>query len=72
MFVPPHLESRAFAFECGRDIASVLAECFGFVVYIVGSDLEYLLCFNNHDYVIAAGAAKSWLIARCAEAQKSH
>src|SRR5579859_4504092 len=32
MFVPPHLESRAFKFERCRDIAAVLAACSGFVV----------------------------------------
>jgi hypothetical protein len=67
MFVPPHLESQAFRFDAGRDVASVLAECSGFVVYIVGINLEYLLCFNDHEYLIASGTAKPWLLARCNE-----
>lgn len=67
LFAPPHLESRAFAFEHARDVARVLAECPRFVSYVVGRDLEYLVCFDDHDCVRAVGTAKAWLASRCAK-----
>src|SRR5262249_31610357 len=65
MFAPPHLESQAFRFDASRDVVPVLGECSAFEVYVVGINLEYLLCFNDHDYLIAAGMAKPWLKSRC-------
>jgi hypothetical protein len=67
LFVPPHLESTAFLFECSRDVSPVLRECSGFVVYVAASSPDSLLCFNDHDFIIAAGDAKGWLSTRYAK-----
>jgi hypothetical protein len=57
----PEVEPSAFEFEHGNEIVSVLAECSGFEFYVTDAERTYLLCFNHHDYLIAAGRAASWL-----------
>lgn len=59
----PDLERSAFEFRRGADLTAVLGECSGFVFYVCDEELSYLLCFNDHDYLIAVGAARSWLTA---------
>jgi hypothetical protein len=60
-------EPEMFEFEHCRDIVSVLAECTGFEVYVTDKELSSVLCFNHHDFLIAAGDARAWLSARSTE-----
>ncbi len=61
LFFDDHDEATVFRFEDGHDIVTIIAECFAFEFYVTNPAVEYLLCFNHHDYLIAAGAAKKWL-----------
>ena len=45
----------------GKLVAEVLSRTVGFVFYVVSPRLEYLICFNDHDLLIGAGAAKAWI-----------
>lgn len=63
----PHLESSVLEFRTGDELTTVLGECSAFVFYMCDPDLTALVCFNDHDFVIATGAAKLWL----AEAARS-
>jgi hypothetical protein len=40
-----------------EDIRDVIGECFGFEYYVVPKDLDWLLCENHHDTLIAVGDA---------------
>jgi hypothetical protein len=40
-----------------EDIRDVIGECFGFEYYVVPKGLEWLLCENHHDILIAVGDA---------------
>ena len=51
-----------YLFEKGNDIPDVLDEMFCFVFYLVDPNYKYILCFNDHDYLIGAGDVKSWLV----------
>jgi hypothetical protein len=57
----PKDEASMFAFEKGSDIPVVLSDCFAFEFYITDGLGSYLICFNHHDFLIAAGKAKEWL-----------
>lgn len=30
--------------------------------YLTNASTDYLLCFNHHDYLIACGAAREWVV----------
>lgn len=55
-----------FEFTHRRDIVAVLAECTGFEFYLTDVEATFLLCFNHHDVLIAAGDARPWLLT-CAQ-----
>lgn len=50
-----------FVFEDGADVVPVLAETHGFVLYLSNERLDYLLCFNDHDSILACGDAAHWV-----------
>jgi hypothetical protein len=52
-----------FAFESATDVVSVLAESTGFEFYLTDEDVSFVLAFNHHDYISAAGGAADWLAA---------
>ena len=54
-------DKTVFEFTDGADIVPTLQECFGFEYYLTNYELDYLICFNHHDVLIAAGTACSWL-----------
>ena len=62
----PRLDNTVLEFARGADLEIVLAECSGFVFYVCDSAMTYVMCFNDHDYVIAVGSAKPWLEQRTA------
>jgi hypothetical protein len=38
-----------------RDIQAVIGECYGFEFYVIQKQLEWLVCENHHDVVVAVG-----------------
>ena len=65
-FFNPEDDKEIFRFQHAKAVVDVLEDCFGFEFYISDENLSYLLCFNHHDMLIAAGTAKQWLEARTA------
>jgi hypothetical protein len=61
MLFDPSDEVVGVRFAHGSQVVPVLAESFGFEFYVTNEQLEFLLCFNHHDFLIAAGSAKAWL-----------
>jgi hypothetical protein len=57
----PHDEKTYFEFDSGVDIPRVIEECFGFEFYVTDRQTSFLLCFNHHDFLIGAGAARAWV-----------
>jgi hypothetical protein len=54
-------EGSVFKFQYGAEIVPLLAECYDFEFYLTDDKLSYFICLNNHDYLITAGTAASWL-----------
>ena len=41
----------------GSALTSILSETFGFRFYVTSSEADYILCFDDHDCLIANGKA---------------
>lgn len=61
MFFNPCDEKKVISFKNGDDIVAILGDTYGYEFYITNRAVEYLLCFNHHDILIACGDAKEWL-----------
>jgi hypothetical protein len=61
LFYDSTAESCMFRLDSGTDVVSLLGECCGFVFCVTNESLSYVLCQNDHDYLIGAGAAKAWV-----------
>jgi hypothetical protein len=45
----------------GLNLSAILGECTGFIFYLTDLNFTYLICFNDHDILIGAGAAIDWV-----------
>lgn len=54
-------EMCAFRLQNGENLARLLADCPGFEFYVTNTKYDYVLCHNNHDFLIGAGAAIRWV-----------
>lgn len=61
IFFNPADEPAMFAFRHGAQVVPVLEETPAFEFYLTDAEATYLLCFNHHDFLIAAGTAAQWL-----------
>ena len=57
----PKEEVVAFELTDGAELVTLLADCTGFEFYVTNKSTRYLLSFNHHDFLVAAGEAKEWL-----------
>lgn len=64
MFFLDWQEPAIVQFEQGSRIVPVLEEVFGFEFYITSPEVDYVICHNHHDVLIATGAARNWLLER--------
>jgi len=61
LFFEPLDEKVAFSFPNKQSLVDTLEECFGFVFYLTDQNFSYLICHNDHDYLITTKSAKKWL-----------
>lgn len=54
-------EEQALQFERGRDLVRVLEGVHRTEFYVTDHITSFLLCFNDHDCLVAAGRAAPWL-----------
>lgn len=55
-------ETAVYEAQSCPELVRLLAECPGFVFYVTNRRYDFLICHNDHDYLIAAGTAKPWLL----------
>ena len=63
----PRDEVGAVEFDDGSELIPTLEKCPGFEFYVTDPSYTFLLCFNHHDFLVAAGDAQEWLRRRVAE-----
>ncbi len=62
LFVNPDDEEDMWIVPSGIALTSILSETIGYVFYVTSLEADYLLCFDDHDCLIAAGEAIKWLL----------
>lgn len=62
MFFLDWQEPEMIEFEQGSQISRVLGGSFNFEFYVTNPEVEYILCHNHHDFLVATGTAMSWLL----------
>jgi hypothetical protein len=45
----------------GSTLTSILSETIGFPFYVTSLNTDYMLCFDDHDCLIANGKAVEWI-----------
>ena len=50
-----------FHVPSGSSLGELLCNTFGFVFYVTDADATYLVCFNDHDFLVCCGSAWAWL-----------
>jgi hypothetical protein len=58
---PSRIETAGVVFANGAELPAIVERCSGVELYVTDEAYEFLLCFNHHEFIIAAGAAKLWL-----------
>jgi hypothetical protein len=61
MLFDEETERGIFSFCNFNDIVKTLSESIGFVFYLTNSNLDFLICHNDHDYLIGSGIASDWI-----------
>jgi hypothetical protein len=54
-------DDAMFRIPSGRDVVTLLRECSSFPFYVTNDALDYVICHNDHDYIVGAGRAKAWV-----------
>jgi hypothetical protein len=54
-------EAEMFQVPSGTALHDLLYNTFGFVFYVTDSEATYLICFNDHDFLIGCGSARRWI-----------
>lgn len=57
-------EVEMFRVPSGSSLDELLGHTFGFVFYVTDVNANYLICFNDHDFLICCGSALEWLKGR--------
>ncbi|WP_396019832.1 MULTISPECIES: DUF6756 family protein [Nostocaceae] len=58
LFVNPDEEQEMWSIPSGKALTSILSETIGFPFYVTSQDTDYMLCFDDHDCLIAT--EKPW------------
>jgi hypothetical protein len=61
LFTEKKDENTIIKMTNGPELSLILGDSFHFVFYITNDNCDYLLCFNDHDYLIGCGTAKKWI-----------
>lgn len=70
LFVNPDEEKDMWIVPSGVILTSILSETVGFPFYVTSLEADYILCFDDHDCLIATGKAVEWLV-KIRESQSS-
>ena len=60
----PSDDTGAFSCRDGDRLRTLLGQTHGFEFYLTDRSASYLICFNHHDFLLAAGDAAPWLAKR--------
>ena len=62
MFLEPNSEQFGISLENGKDLVDILDAIGYLVFYITNPEYDFLLAYNDHDYLIVTGEkAEKWM-----------
>ena len=56
--------AEMFHVPSGSSLDGLLANTYGFVFYVTDAEADFLICFNDHDFLMGWGGAREWLEGR--------
>jgi len=62
MFFEQKDDDSFLEFTNGKDITEIVNNSFIFTFYLTNRNCEYLIAYNQYDYLICAGMAEEWLL----------
>jgi hypothetical protein len=62
LFFEPTEYDLAFKIKNGAELSDILENAYKFSFYITNEKRSFLLCYNDHNNLIASGEASEWLI----------
>ena len=63
MFLEPNSEKFGISLEDGEDLVDILDAIGYLIFYITNPEYDFLLAYNDHDYLIVTGEkAQKWMI----------
>ena len=54
-------DKSGFTLPDGATLELILNDTTGFVFYVTNKNADYLMCFNDHDFIIGCGQAEEWI-----------
>lgn len=54
-------DERMFLFRDGGELTRVLEDCYKFTFYITNPNVNFLISYNDHNYLLLCGEAREWL-----------
>ena len=54
-------DKSMFFLEDGSILTEILEHCYSFVFYVTNMRGDFLIAYNDHDYLIGTGNAKEWI-----------
>ena len=61
LLTEPKKGYHAYRLESATDLHKLLEESYHFVFYLLDKELSFLICFNDHDYLIGCGDVFNWI-----------
>ena len=61
LFFDEQDDKDMLVFADSKDIVDVIGDCTGFVFYLTNKSLNFINCFNDHNFLIATGDSEQWL-----------
>lgn len=61
VFFEEDTDKTIFKLNNINELIKIVNELFGFIFYVTNYDEDFLLCWNDHEFIIGAGIAKQWI-----------
>ena len=61
LFFDKEDEPSMYSIQNCKEAIDLIGECHGFVFYLTNSTVDFILCQNDHDFLIGAGMGKEWV-----------
>lgn len=61
VFFEYEVDATVFLLNDFHGLSLIIEELFGFVFYVSNIEMDFVVCWNDHEYLIGGGEAKVWV-----------